>query len=200
MNPFDILSYSPENFILYCGEAMLRGVNNNKEGDFISLWLDGDDRKNFEGLVASPEAPEKGTRLIIVAIELGDDQAPINQTQKSKLKKVMTRAVSELPTDKYTQVSAIMCKEVLFHEFLAYRLRKMGKDKKDSLMWYMPYKLAARGYDVFKRDDYAEEFSRRFVHWWCGVKSRAYIYSSGHARSKFDSLRADYLDWKRHLP
>lgn len=200
MNPFDILAYSPENFILYCGEAMVRGVNNSKEGDFLSLWLGDDDRKNFDGLETSPDNPDKGTRLILVAIELGDNDEPINQSQKKKLKKVMARAVRQLPTDKYTQVAAIMCKEEYFHQFLEYTMRKMSREDKHSMLGSMPYKLAARGYKVFKRPDNAEEFARKFIHWHCGVKSRAHIFLHEETKQKFDNLRTDYLDWKRRTP
>ena len=166
---YNDLQRSPEKYILYAGEVILksRGFHDNS----VCFHLDIDVPYPFGGKKAGPV--EYGDRFYAVIYQIDEEGLPINQN--------MAKEMSTLHIDpaRIITSSIMMCKDTRFHDFI----QITAKGHLASLILKMKRRQDKIG---------LEQLARDYITAICGINSRAELKSDNDARKKFIRLRRDF--------
>ena len=96
--------------IVYDDELMLKGWNDGTTGWRVTFWLQGTDA----AIETHPFIEyEKGTGFGLAAVELDDDQEPIDQVKRERVKEAVTHRKQGL-----SNFAALLCRTLEFHAWL----------------------------------------------------------------------------------
>lgn len=195
MNAFDKIARNPEKFTVYSGEAMLRDC----DGEAISLWLS--DPVKLDGHKRSPDHPDKGTRYLMVLIEIGDDEQPIDVDLREQFVGVIKETVKPLTTpERIVKQAGILCKEPDFHRFVHSQIKGFSDEQKTAYIASgVPRWLTDLGLGSFNMPEHAAEWAKYFLYYRCGVHSRKQLGFKNEYKDRFQKVLTDFSLWgKKH--
>lgn len=194
-NPLAKIAEAPERFAVYASQAMLRSFDD----DSVTLWLDGDyDNNPFAGKVA-PEHPTNGTRYLIFAVEIDDDESPIDVDMRARfLAAADTIFKPATKAEKVVQRAALLCKAHDFHRFVHYKISHLTDEQKNAfILTGIPRWLTDLGLRSFSEPQHAEEWCKYYLYYRCNVTSRRQLGFKVKAREAFDAVRREHEAWGR---
>lgn len=193
----EAIAKDPDAYIVHFGEVLLKDWADNVAGESVEFWLDSSGGAHpFKPFKASRRVPG-GSRFIAFVVEINDDETPISQVQKERIKSAMGDKVKSA---KHSQSAAILCQDQAFHSFLAEKALNLPTEQKHILSAIFPpglyseivgTKMAIVTTDKVK----GEEFAKCFLYWFCGMTSRRELDYSPKKFEAFRSLREEFYLW-----
>lgn len=193
---FDRIHRNPEKYTVYSGEAMLR----DWDADSVQLWLaDHGEQSPFQTHHKSPDDPIKGTRYIMVLIEIGDDQQPIDIHIRDQFIGVMKETIKPLTTpEKIVRQAGMLCRDSDFHKFVHSQLKTFTDAQKAAFyISGIPRWLTELGLGSFQDAGQAAEWCRFYLYYRCGVHSRKQLGFKQEYKDKFNQVLRDFNTWGR---
>lgn len=191
MNAFDKIARDPDRYTVYSGEAMLKDF----DGESVSLWLS--DSAALQGHTKNPEHPEKGSRYLMVLVEIGDDEQPIDVDMREQFTGVLKELVKPMTTpEKVVKQAALLCKDRDFHRFVHTSLKDMTEDQK--LLFFrsgVPRWLTDLGLGSFNQPEHAEEWAKYYLYYRCNIHSRKQLGFRNEYKDKFYAVLKDFTIW-----
>jgi len=194
----DIIAEDPAKYMVYYGEALLRDWADNAQGESVELWLDGQATVHpFKQFKASKRTPG-GTRFIIMAIEITDDEKPVNQEQRRAVEQAMQ---NHMKGSKHSQAAAMLCKELDFHIYIRHRLSLLEPTAKRAFTATLPHGLfsviSSTKAEIINNDPViGEQTAKLFLYWYCGITSRRELDYKPKSFNEFAAVRDDYYKWQ----
>lgn len=195
MTAFDKIARNPERYLVYSGEAMLRDY----DGESVSLWLS--DPAKLEGHKRSADHPDKGTRYLMVLVEIGDDQEPIDVDLREQFVGALKETVKPLTTpEKIVKQAALLCKDRDFHRFVHAQIKGFSDEQKTAYIASgVPRWLTDLGLGSFNEPAHAEEWAKYYLYYRCQVHSRKQLGFKNEYKDRFYAVQADFSLWgKKH--
>lgn len=196
-DPYDRITRNPDNYALYSGEVMLKEFDQ----DTVTLWLNGlyDDNPFSTGRT-SPGRPNGGTRYLILAVEIGDDEMPVDIDKRARLMEATKHAFKDdSPGDKVVKKAAIMCKDRDFQRYVYRCINNFSKEQQ-AAFWLtsaIPAHLANQGIQSMGNPELAEQWCKHFIYYYCDVQSRRNLGFYPKKRSLFNRLMHEFENWGR---
>ena len=182
--------------IVYQGGLMLAGKMQTMDGDQICFWLDGDyETHPFERYRFDRSGPSHGAQFMAVIVEINDQGEVIDQIQRQRIEDIQKGERPVTPGKADIQICAICCKDKKFHAFLETEIHRLGEPAKRDMAYSLPHRLFKKGYAALQ-GPFAEDFSRHYVYWWCGVTSRAQLGFKPKATKKWRCLEQRFYKWR----
>lgn len=193
MTRFDQIARNPEKFTVYSGEVMLRDF----DGESVSVWLQ--DECKLQGHKKSPEHPEKGSRYLMVLVEIGDDEQPIDVNMREQFAGVVKEMVKPMTTpEKIVRQAALLCKDSDFHRFVYSQIKGFDDASKSAYIGSgVPRWLTDLGLGSFNEPEHAEEWCKYYLYYRCGVYSRKQLGFKKEYKDKFAGVLKDFNTWGR---
>lgn len=194
---FDRIARNPEKYTVYSGEAMLRAFDN----DSVQLWLaDAGEQSPFQGHHKSPDEPIKGTRYLMVLIEIGEDQEPVDIHIRDKFIDVLKDTVKPLTTPgKIVRQAGMLCRDSDFHRFVHSQLRGFTPEERTDFYYSgVPRWLTELGLgSILQNPEHAAEWCKYYLYHRCGVHSRKQLGFKQEYKDKFNQVLRDFNTWGR---
>lgn len=105
---FEVVITNESEEVVYEDELMLKGWNDGTTGWKVTFWLNPD----AEGLHPFI-GHEKGTEFALAAVELDDDQEPIDQVKRERVETAVRHRKQGL-----SNFAALLCRSLEFHAWL----------------------------------------------------------------------------------
>lgn len=193
--PNTLANLDLERFAVYASQAMLRG----SDDDSVTLWLDGGyDQNPFSRGKADPEHPQHGTRYLVFAIEIDDNEMLIDQTIRDKLIEATKSAFVSVKEAKAVQKAAIMCKDWDFHAFVHQQVKNFTTEEKAAfILTGIPRWLTDMGLQGFKDPKHADEWCKYFLYYRCNITSRRQLSFKTKCREAFEVVVNEFITWGR---
>lgn len=193
---FDRIARNPEKYTVYSGEAMLRDWDH----DSVNLWLaDAGEQSPFQTHQKSPDEPIKGTRYLMVLIEIDDAQEPVDIHIRDKFIDVMKETIKPLTTpERIVRQAGMLCRDSDFHKFVHSQLKGFTDAQKAAFFLSgIPRWLTELGLGSFQDPGQAAEWCRYYLYYRCGVSSRKQLGFKAEYRDKFMAVQRDFNTWGR---
>lgn len=176
--------------VIYFDEVMLRKIHLDSS---VTFWLsDNDDA--FESGKESIKQPNNGTRYLLIAFEITDDEK-IKQLKLSKPKDL------NLDID-CVQMSGILCNDRRFHRFIYAELRYLYKTPSLAIDLHsfhlsgISNTLLSKTIDSMVDEKTASEWCKYYIYYYCKISSRRELKFKKEAKENFIQLYTKFKNWK----
>lgn len=197
-NILEQIANDPEAYMVYFGEVLLRDWADNSQGESVEFWLDSDGEVHpFKKFKCNKRTPG-GSRFLIMAIEIDDDEEAINQDMKRRVQNAMS---GHIKGGKHSQAAAMLCKDVNFHEYIVHKLQRLPPAEKRVFSGTLSHSLfsqlmATDMRIVMENPTVGEELTVQFLYWWCSISSRRELDFKAKAFSEYQILRDEFYNWQ----
>lgn len=178
--PLDDLIENPDEYIAFESEVMLSHWKDTPEGMYVTFLIHPDfvddpfPAHPFKKHRAKGLSPERGTRFWMRAVELGDDDEPINQEMRSRVRRALDQR--EGNGARLSREAAILCRTPLFQAFVRDEISQASAQDRKEYLQIMPHGLAVSlkelGRSAFDEPGLAAELCKFWMYASLGIKSR----------------------------
>jgi len=140
-----------------------------------------------------------GTRFFCRMIEIGDDDQPIDQAQRERMRKAMQDR--EMKGGKLARDAGILCGDPKFQEFVVERMLNAAPADKRAAASLMPPVILAglkdQGRDILDDPRIAGETAKWWMYAHCRIKSRRELdHKTDCANRYYQFVLKPYSEWR----
>ena len=140
-----------------------------------------------------------GTRFYVRMVEIGDDDQPVDQAQKEKMRQAIQER--EVKGGKLARDAGILCCEERFQRFVVDKVLHAAPADKKAIATQIPAVLVSalktQKEGILDDPRFAGELSKWWLYSQCGIKSRRELDHKQDAANRYQlHVIKPYMEWK----